>query len=82
MMKVKVIKQDSEYFRAQLEKYAHLLEPVDYTQIKRRERYIRYLPADRYWAVFTMPHAVNATPILRSRFDNVISAVHSALGYP
>lgn len=79
-MKVKVIKQSGEHFNAQLEKYAHLLEPVDHSQIKRRERYIRYLPKDKYWAVYTMPTSINDSPIMKSRFDNVISAVHSALG--
>ena len=79
-MKVKVINQGGEYFSAQLEKYAHLLDPVaDHSQIKRRERYIRYIPKDKYWAVFTMPYNPHENPILKSRFDNVISAVHSAL---
>lgn len=79
-MKVKVINQGGEYFSAQLEKYAHLLDPVaDHSQIKRRERYIRYLPRDNCWAVFTMPNGLHDTPVMKSRFDNVISAVHSAL---
>lgn len=79
-MRVKVINQSGEYFQSQIEKYSHLLELVaDHSQIKRRERYIRYLPRDKYWAVFTMPYKPTDTPILRSRFDNVISAVHSAL---
>ena len=79
-MKVKIINQQDDYFHAQLEKYAHLLEPVaDHSQIKRRERYIRYLPKDKYWAVFTMPYRIQDTPIMKSRFDNVVSAVHSAL---
>lgn len=80
MMKVKVIKQTGDYFNEQLDKYAHLLEPVsDHSQIKRREKYIRYLQKDKLWAVFTMPTGLHDTPIMKSRFDNVVSAVHSAL---
>lgn len=80
MRKIKVINQGGDYFREQLEKYAHLLEPVpDHSHIKRRERYINYLPRQKCWAVFTMPSNVHDSPMMRSRYDNVISAVHSAL---
>lgn len=80
MHKVKIINQANEHFKSQIEKYEHLLEVVsDHSQIKRRERYIRYIPQDKAWAVFTMPVGIHDTPIMKSRFDNVVSAVHSAL---
>ncbi len=80
MHKIKVINQSGQYFQEQLQKYEHLLEPVpDHSHIKRRERYISYLPRQECWAVFTMPASIHQSPIMKSRFDNVISAVHSAL---
>lgn len=80
MMKIKVIKQEGEYFKAQVEKYEHLVDPIsDHSLIKRREKYIRYLPKDKCWIVFLMPASTSADPILRGRFDNLVSAVHCAL---
>lgn len=80
MHKVKIINQPGQHFQEQLQKYGHLLAPVpDHSHIKRREKYINYITRDKVWGVFTMPSTIEQAPVMKSRFDNVISAVHSAL---